>query len=90
METPSGAPSENGDRRCALRFTGGAGLATALGPVAGTRGALLDPVDTSKATAGLRAITLPGETSVFLHTGGAPAIFAHADTIAASLEAADG
>jgi 1-aminocyclopropane-1-carboxylate deaminase/D-cysteine desulfhydrase-like pyridoxal-dependent ACC family enzyme len=64
------------------------GLA-ALRDVARTQGVLLDPVYTSKAMAGLRAITSSGETSVFLHTGGAPAIFAYAGTIAASLEAAD-
>jgi D-cysteine desulfhydrase/L-cysteate sulfo-lyase len=46
-------------------------------------GVLLDPVYTSKAMAGLiahvRAGAIdPSETIVFLHTGGTPALFAHA------------
>jgi len=49
-------------------------------------GVLLDPVYTSKAMAGLiahvRASAIdPGETIVFLHTGGTPALFAHAETL---------
>jgi len=49
-------------------------------------GVLLDPVYTSKAMAGLiahvRAGAIdPDETIVFLHTGGTPALFAHAETL---------
>ena len=49
-------------------------------------GVLLDPTYTSKAMAALiadvRAGTIdPGETIIFLHTGGAPALFAHAESL---------
>jgi D-cysteine desulfhydrase family pyridoxal phosphate-dependent enzyme len=48
---------------------------------------LLDPVYTGKAMAGLiddvrRGAIDSNETVVFLHTGGAPALFAHADVLA--------
>ena len=47
-------------------------------------GVLLDPTYTAKAMAGLIAdvrsgVITPDETIVFLHTGGVPALFAHAD-----------
>ena len=50
-------------------------------------GLLLDPVYTGKAAAGLldhvrRGIVPPGETVVFVHTGGQPALFAHSEAIA--------
>jgi D-cysteine desulfhydrase family pyridoxal phosphate-dependent enzyme len=49
-------------------------------------GVLLDPTYTSKAMAALIAHVRagdidPAETIVFLHTGGAPALFAHADAL---------
>ena len=63
----------------------------ALRLVARTEGILLDPVYTSKAMAGLiadiRAGKLDPETPVvFLHTGGAPALFGYAVDVLASLE----
>ncbi len=57
--------------------------------VARSEGIVLDPVYTGKAMAGLIAhirsgeIT-PGQTVVFLHTGGAPGLFAQAGSIMAS------
>ena len=55
----------------------------ALGAALRTAGLLLDPVYTSKALAALRTLvaagTIPaGDTVVFLHTGGLPALFAPA------------
>jgi len=54
--------------------------------LARTEAILLDPTYTGKAMAGLidqvrRGLISPGETIVFLHTGGTPALFAHADAI---------
>lgn len=54
--------------------------------LAGTEGILLDPVYTGKAMAGLidhirNGRVAPGETVVFLHTGGTPALFAYADEL---------
>ena len=51
-----------------------------------TEGLVLDPVYSSKAFAGLighckQGIVKPGETVVFCHTGGTPALFAYADDI---------
>jgi len=51
--------------------------------VARTEGVLLDPVYTGKAMAGLRGLVAQerlhaGQTVVFWHTGGQPAVFAHA------------
>ncbi len=59
-----------------------------------TEGLVLDPVYTGKALAGLighaRAGEIePGETVVFLHTGGAPALFAQAGELARSLVTRD-
>jgi D-cysteine desulfhydrase len=70
------------------RFGEGYGATTpacreALDLAATTEGLLLDPVYTGKAMAGLVAAAregrLPSDSSiVFLHTGGTPALFAHA------------
>ena len=72
----------------------GYGIPTAAGLeairlLATTEAILLDPVYTSKAMAGLIAhircgAIAPTETVVFLHTGGTPALFAHADTLVAA------
>lgn len=53
----------------------------------------LDPVYSAKAMAGLIAdiragVLDPDEPVVFLHTGGTPALFAHAETLAASVAGA--
>jgi len=55
-----------------------------------TEGLILDPVYTSKAMAGLidhvrKGIVRKGETVVFIHTGGTPALFAYADDLALGL-----
>ena len=71
------------------RYIGdGYGIATpecleAIRLLASTEGILLDPVYTAKAMAGLidhvrRREIDPASTVVFLHTGGVPALFAHA------------
>jgi 1-aminocyclopropane-1-carboxylate deaminase/D-cysteine desulfhydrase-like pyridoxal-dependent ACC family enzyme len=64
----------------------------AISLLARTEGILLDPVYTGKAMAGLLAdiragLIPPSETVVFLHTGGLPGIFAHAQALAASVGA---
>ena len=58
----------------------------ALGLVARTEGLLLDPVYTGPAAAGLIAMVRrgdipPTERVLFLHTGGAPGLFAYGDTV---------
>ena len=58
----------------------------ALRLVAGTEGIVLDPVYSGKAMAGLidhirTGRIANGETVVFLHTGGTPALFAYADDL---------
>ncbi|MFI2204330.1 pyridoxal-phosphate dependent enzyme [Streptomyces sp. NPDC020192] len=72
----------------------GAGYATLTGPAsealrlaARTEGLVLDPVYTGRALAGLRAAVAdgdvrPGEKTVFVHTGGLPGLFGHADAVA--------
>jgi D-cysteine desulfhydrase family pyridoxal phosphate-dependent enzyme len=50
----------------------------ALRLFARTEGVVLDPVYTGKAAAGLVAGVRPGETVVFVHTGGVPAIYGYA------------
>lgn len=60
--------------------------------LAGTEGVLLDPVYTGKAFAGLRGLAeegkfAPGETVVFVHTGGLPGLFAYSDEFPAGKEA---
>ena len=54
-----------------------------------SEGLILDPVYTSKAMAGLcdhvrRGLVGPGETVVFVHTGGNPAVFAYAEDLLAT------
>jgi D-cysteine desulfhydrase len=51
---------------------------SALRLFARTEGIVLDPVYTGKAAAALVAGVRPGETVVFVHTGGAPAVFGYA------------
>ena len=60
----------------------------ALRLLARSEGILLDPVYTAKAMAGLiddiRQHRLgPGDTTVFIHTGGTPAVFAYRDELMA-------
>lgn len=66
------------------------GCLEAIELLARSEGTLLDPVYTGKAMAGLIADIRsgaigPAETIVFLHTGGQPALFAHAAELAASV-----
>jgi len=61
-----------------------AGLA-AMRLAARSEGLVLDPSYTGKAMAGLLAAARPGGTAAFLHSGGAPALFAQADAVAAAL-----
>jgi D-cysteine desulfhydrase len=51
---------------------------SALRLFARTEGIVLDPVYTGKAAAALVTGVRPGETVVFVHTGGAPAVFGYA------------
>ncbi|MET8769775.1 D-cysteine desulfhydrase family protein [Streptomyces sp. NPDC004658] len=79
----------------------GAGYAALTAPVrealrlaARTEGLVLDPVYTGRALAGLHAAVRdgsvrPGERTVFLHTGGLPGLFGHADAIAFAEEEAE-
>jgi L-cysteate sulfo-lyase len=58
----------------------------ALDQLAKTEGILLDPVYTAKAMAALiqdirRHRLKPGETAIFVHTGGTPAVFAYRDEL---------
>jgi 1-aminocyclopropane-1-carboxylate deaminase/D-cysteine desulfhydrase-like pyridoxal-dependent ACC family enzyme len=58
----------------------------ALALLARTEGILLDPVYTAKAMAGLiddvrQGRLGPGDTTVFIHTGGTPAVFAYRDEL---------
>ena len=60
-----------------------AGSVEAIRLLAQTEGIFLDPVYTAKAMAGLidhvrRGLIPPGESVLFLHSGGTPALFAHA------------
>jgi 1-aminocyclopropane-1-carboxylate deaminase/D-cysteine desulfhydrase-like pyridoxal-dependent ACC family enzyme len=61
-----------------------AGLA-ALAAAARCEGLVLDPSYTGKALAGLAARAAPGLSAAFLHSGGAPALFAQAHAVAAWL-----
>ncbi len=61
----------------------------AMDLLARTEGILLDPVYTAKAMAGLiddvrQRRVAPGETIVFIHTGGLPAVFAYRDELMGS------
>ncbi|MCB8823199.1 D-cysteine desulfhydrase family protein [Microvirga rosea] len=60
------------------------GVLDSIRMLAGTEGVLLDPVYTGKAFTGLRELAeqgafAPGETVVFIHTGGLPGLFAYSD-----------
>jgi D-cysteine desulfhydrase family pyridoxal phosphate-dependent enzyme len=55
----------------------------ALRLFARTEGIVLDPVYTGKAAAGLVAGVRPGETVVFVHTGGVPGLYGYAPDLAA-------
>lgn len=64
------------------------GMLEAVGLLARLEGIVLDPVYTGKAMAGLIDLARsgrfdPGETIVFIHTGGMPAMFAYADCFGA-------
>ena len=59
---------------------------SALRLFARTEGIVLDPVYTGKAAAALVSGVRPGETVVFVHTGGAPAIFGYAPDAVAEAE----
>jgi len=59
----------------------------ALRLAARTEGLVLDPVYTARAMAGLAAAVrdgqlIPGQKTVFVHTGGLPGLFGHAAAIA--------
>ncbi|MEU5797364.1 pyridoxal-phosphate dependent enzyme [Streptomyces sp. NPDC047813] len=78
----------------------GAGYAALTEPVtealrlaARTEGIVLDPTYTGRALAGLAAAVrdgdvLPGEKTVFVHTGGLPGLFGHAAAVTAAEEGA--
>jgi 1-aminocyclopropane-1-carboxylate deaminase/D-cysteine desulfhydrase-like pyridoxal-dependent ACC family enzyme len=64
----------------------GAGEREAIQLFAREEGLLLDPVYTGRAAAGLldlirRGVIGPGESVLFWHTGGTPALFAYADEL---------
>jgi D-cysteine desulfhydrase len=66
------------------------GMVEAVRLVARLEGVVLDPVYTGKAMAGLvdlvqRGELRRGQTVVFIHTGGLPALFAYRDTFAEPL-----
>lgn len=80
--------------RLRVRDQVGAGYAALTGPVrealrlaARTEGLVLDPTYTGRAMAGLIAAVRdgdvrPGERTVFVHTGGLPGLFGHAEAVA--------
>ncbi|MET8448097.1 pyridoxal-phosphate dependent enzyme [Streptomyces sp. NPDC005209] len=73
------------------RLTGPA--AEALRLAARTEGLVMDPVYTGRALAGLAAAVRdgdvrPGERTVFVHTGGLPGLFGHAEAVAYAEEGA--
>lgn len=57
----------------------------ALTLAARTEGLVLDPSYTAKAMAGLIAAARPGMRAAFLHSGGAPSLFAQSEAVAAAL-----
>ncbi|MEX2502843.1 MAG: D-cysteine desulfhydrase family protein [Trueperaceae bacterium] len=66
------------------------GAREAIGLLARTEGIVLDPIYSGKAFAGLidrvrTGAIAPDERVAFLHTGGLPALFAHADRLADSM-----
>lgn len=90
-----GASGASADVRIDSRYVGpGYGVVTdggieAIGLFARTEGIVLDPVYTGKAAAalidGIRSGRFDGDGDVlFLHTGGAPALFAHEQTLTAA------
>ncbi|MFI1767021.1 pyridoxal-phosphate dependent enzyme [Streptomyces sp. NPDC020800] len=88
------------DRLRVRRDQVGSGYAALTGPVAEalrlaarTEGVVLDPTYTGRALAGLAAAVRdgdvrPGEKTVFVHTGGLPGLFGHAEAVAFAEEAA--
>ncbi|MFG2122844.1 pyridoxal-phosphate dependent enzyme [Streptomyces sp. NPDC048710] len=88
------------DRLRVRRDQVGSGYAALTGPVAEalrlaarTEGIILDPTYTGRALAGLAAAVRegdvrPGEKTVFVHTGGLPGLFGHADAVAYAEEGA--
>ncbi|MFE2100929.1 MULTISPECIES: pyridoxal-phosphate dependent enzyme [unclassified Streptomyces] len=88
------------DRLRVRRDQVGSGYAALTGPVAQalrlaarTEGIVLDPTYTGRALAGLAAAVRdgdvrPGEKTVFVHTGGLPGLFGHADAVAYAEEGA--
>ncbi|MFE1313159.1 pyridoxal-phosphate dependent enzyme [Streptomyces sp. NPDC058755] len=88
------------DRLRVRRDQVGSGYAALTGPVAQTlrlaartEGIILDPTYTGRALAGLAAAVRdgdvrPGEKTVFVHTGGLPGLFGHADAVAYAEEGA--
>ncbi|MER5860932.1 pyridoxal-phosphate dependent enzyme [Streptomyces sp900105245] len=90
------------DRLRVRRDQVGSGYAALTGPVAEalrlaarTEGIVLDPTYTGRALAGLAAAVRdggvrPGEKTVFVHTGGLPGLFGHADAVAFAEEGAVG
>lgn len=61
-------------------------VASAMSLAATTEGIILDPIYSGRAMAGLIAAVAeeqikPGETTVFMHTGGLPGLFGHQDAI---------
>ncbi|SCF59143.1 hypothetical protein [Streptomyces sp. Ncost-T10-10d] len=69
-----------------------AAASAALILTARTEGIVLDPIHTGRAMAGLIAAVeggdvLPGQRTVFLHSGGMPSLFGHAATLAKPEEA---
>lgn len=82
------------DRLRVRRDQVGSGYAALTGPVAETlrlaartEGIILDPTYTGRSLAGLAAAVRdgdvrPGEKTVFVHTGGLPGLFGHADAVA--------
>ncbi|MER5687289.1 pyridoxal-phosphate dependent enzyme [Streptomyces sp. NPDC002205] len=64
----------------------------ALTLTARTEGIVLDPIYTGRAMAGLMAAVeegevVPGQRTIFLHSGGMPGLFGHAPTLAKLEEA---
>ncbi|TWV55580.1 D-cysteine desulfhydrase family protein [Streptomyces misionensis] len=98
--TPLTAEEVTVERLRVRRDQVGAGYAALTGPVAEalrlaarTEGIVLDPTYTGRALAGLRAAVRdgsvrPGEKTVFVHTGGLPGLFGHAQAVAAAEEGA--